>query len=125
MTQSRTKLLAMLRRLYRERQRLVRRLTGGRELAIGTVTTTNRKCGNPSCRCAKGLGHLQTVFLFKDKKEGRRRCKLIRRADEARMLRAGEGYREFRKDMKQIRAIDLKEKQILMALAEERAIHYE
>jgi hypothetical protein len=65
------------------------------------------------------------VFLFKDKKEGRRRCKLIRRADEARMLRAGEGYREFRKDMKQIRAIDLKEKQILMALAEERAIHYE
>jgi hypothetical protein len=27
--------------------------------------------------------------------------------------------------MKQIRAIDLKEKQILMALAEERAIHYE
>jgi hypothetical protein len=44
MTQSRTKSLVMLSRLHRERQRLVRRLTGGHELAIGTVTTTNRKC---------------------------------------------------------------------------------
>jgi hypothetical protein len=41
------------------------------------------------------------------------------------MLKAGERYREFREDIKQLRAIDLEEKQILMALAEERAISYE
>ena len=40
------------------------------------------------------------------------------------MLRAGQRYREFREDMKAIRAIDQEEKQILMALARERAIRY-
>jgi hypothetical protein len=40
------------------------------------------------------------------------------------MLRAGERYREFREDLKQLRAIDLEEKRILVALAEVRAIHY-
>jgi len=41
------------------------------------------------------------------------------------MLRAGENYREFREALKRLRAIDKQEKQILMALAEKRAIHYE
>jgi len=125
MGQSRGKLLATLKRLHQERQRLVRRLTGGQVLAIGTVATMSRKCGNPSCHCVEGPGHLQTLFLFKDEKQGRRRCKLVRRADEARMLRAGQGYRQFREDMKQLRAIDREEKRILLALAEERAIHYD
>jgi hypothetical protein len=124
MGKSRTKLLASLQRLHQERQLLIRRLKRKHALAIGTVSMVNRKCGNPSCHCVEGPGHPQTLFLFKDEKTGRRRCKLIRRADETRMLGAGERYREFREDMKRLRAIDLKEKQILMALAEERAIHY-
>jgi hypothetical protein len=41
------------------------------------------------------------------------------------MLRAGERYREFREDIKRLRAIDLEEKRILWALAEARAIRYE
>ena len=41
-----------------------------------------------------------------------------------RMLRAGRRYRQFREDLKQLRAIDLEEKRILMALAEVRAISY-
>ena len=122
---SRTKLLASLHELHQKRRRLIRRLKREHELAIGTVSVVNRKCGNPRCRCVDGPGHPQTLFLFKDEKEGRRRCKLVRRADEAWMLRAGERYREFREDMRQLRAIDLEEKRILMALAEVRAIRYE
>ena len=118
-------MLASLRQLHQERRRLIRRLTREHELTIGTVSVVNRKCGNPRCHCADGPGHPQTLFLFKDEEEGRRRCKLVRRADEARMLRAGERYREFREDMRQLRAIDLEEKRILMALAEVRAIRYE
>ena len=125
MRKSRTKLLASLYQLHQERQRLIRRLKREQELAIGTVSVLNRKCGNPSCHCVEGPGHPQTLFLFKDEKTSRRRCKLIRRADEARMLGAGERYREFREDMKLLRAIDLEGKRILMALAEVRAIHYE
>jgi hypothetical protein len=125
MKMSRTKLLACLHQLHQERHRLVRRLKQEHELAIGTVSVVNRKCGNPRCHCVEGPGHPQTLFLFKDAKEDRRRCKLVRRADEPRMLRAGERYREFREDLKQLRAIDLEEKRILMALAEARAIRYE
>ena len=125
MTMSRTKLLASLHQLHQKRRRLIRRLKQEHELAIGTVSVVKRKCGNPRCHCVDGPGHPQTLFLFKDEKEGRRRCKLVRRADEAWMLRAGERYREFREDMKQLRAIDSEEKRILMALAEKRAIRYE
>jgi hypothetical protein len=125
MAKSRTRLLDSLRQLHQQRRRLIRRLTREHDLAIGTVSVVNRKCGNPKCQCVEGPGHPQTLFLFKDQSQGRRRCKLVRRADEAWMLRAGERYREFREDLQQLRAIDLGEKRILLALAELRAIHYD
>ena len=124
MGKSRKKLLAALHLLHQERRQLIGRLKREHELAIGTVSMVYRKCGNPNCHCVEGPGHPQTLFLFKDEKTGRRRCKLIRRKDEARMHKAGERYREFREDIKRLRAIDFEEKQILMALAEERTIHY-
>jgi len=96
----------------------------GEELAVGTVSVVRRKCGNSSCHCAQGEGHLQMLFLFNDE-EGRRRCKLVRRADEQRLQAAGVRYRAFREDLKQLRAIDRREKEILMALREVRALHYE
>jgi hypothetical protein len=37
---------------------------------------------------------------------------------------AGKRYRVFREDIKQLRAIDRREKEILMALRDLRAIHY-
>ena len=124
MNKSRAKLLSSLRQLHQERRRLIGRLTREHELAIGTVSVVRRKCGNPRCHCAEGPGHPQTLFLFNDEKEGRRRCKLVRRADEPRLIQAGDRYRQFREDMKRLRAIDLEEKRILMALAELRAIRY-
>ena len=123
MRKSSLKLLGSLRELHQQRRRLLRRLTRDHELAVGSVSAVRRKCGNPACHCATGLGHLQTVFLFKDK-EGIRRCKLVRRADEERLLRAGQCYREFREDLKQLRAIDRREKEILMAIRDQRALHY-
>jgi hypothetical protein len=41
------------------------------------------------------------------------------------MHKAGERYRKFREDIKQLRAIDFEEKQILMALAGKKAIRYD
>ena len=41
------------------------------------------------------------------------------------MHKAGERYREFHEDMKRLRAIDFEGKQILMALAEKKAIQYD
>jgi len=124
MNSSRTDLLDSLRELQSRRRRLIRRLSRENKLAIGTVSTVYRKCGNPQCHCADGPRHPQTIFLFKDHNQKRRRCKLVRRADEQWMLEAGECYRQFRQDIKELRAIDFEEKRILMALAEIRAIRY-
>jgi len=114
-----------LRELQQERHQLLHSLMQEHELAIGTVSMIRRKCGNPNCHCAKGPGHPQVLFLFKDTKSGHRRCKYVRKDDESRMLRAGEHYRKFKEALKRLRAIDKQEKQFLMALAEKRAIHYE
>ena len=125
MKKSKTKWLDFLRDLQQERRRLLRRLTQEHEIAMGSVSRVNRRCGNPRCHCVQGPSHPQVLFLFTDKETGQRRCKLIRRTDEQRMLRAGKRHKDFREDMKRLRAIDKKEKQILMALAEARAIQYE
>lgn len=116
-------LLKKLKDLQNQRRRLLRRVAGRDLLAVGTVSVVRRKCGNPRCRCLQGRGHPQTLFLFKDP-AGKRRCKLVRRADEQRMLRAGKKYRLFREAIKELRAIDKQEKQILMALRDARAILY-
>ena len=109
--------------LQRERRRLIRFLTSPHELAVGSVARVRRKCGNPRCNCLSGQGHPQTIFLFKDD-QGRRRCKLIRRADEARMHKAGDRYRKWRKALNQLRAIENRQRQILLAEIKERAIFY-
>jgi len=111
--------------LQQERKSLLGRLTKEHELALGTVSEVYRKCGNPRCHCANGPGHRQILFLFKDEDDQRRRCKLVRRADEERLLRAGEAYRQFRADLQRLRAIEKEEIQILMAILSARAIHYE
>jgi len=111
-------------RLERERRRLIRLLTSPHELAVGSVARVRRKCGNPRCRCLSGQGHPQTIFLFKDD-QGRRRCKLIRRADETRMHKAGDRYRKWRKALIRLRAIEKRQRQILLAEIKERAVFYE
>ena len=124
MMKSRPKLTQELTALQQKRRRLVRRMLRQDDLAVGTVSVVRRKCGKPNCRCTQGHGHTQVLFLFRDE-DGRRHCKLIRRADESRMLRAGERYRQFREDMRQLRAIAQREKEILMAIRDLRSIEYE
>ncbi len=93
------------------------------QIKVAHLENDVTKARNPACHCAKGTGHPQTLFLFKDD-EGQRRCKLIRRADEKRLLRAGALYRQFRKDLRQLTTINKREKQSLMALVKARTIHY-
>ena len=94
------------------------------ELAVGTVSWVERKCGRSGCHCAEGPGHRQLQFLFTDA-EGTRRCKLVRKADEERLLEANERYRALRKDLRELLAIQKREHAILMALTRTRGLSYE
>lgn len=124
MPKSSTELRDSLRKIQLEHRVLVRRLTRVQEMAIGCVSVVQRKCGKPNCHCAQGGGHSQTLFLFQGD-DGRRRCKLVRQADADRLLRAGDRYREFRATLRKLRAINKHEEQILVALMEQKAVHYE
>jgi hypothetical protein len=124
-TKSTEKLRDSLLLLEKERKRLLKRLIKEHEVAQGSVSEVYRKCGNPRCHCTSGPGHRQVLFLFKDENEQRRRCKLVRRADEKRLLRAGEAYRHFRADLQRLRAIEQEEIRIVLAILAVRSIRYQ
>jgi len=113
-----------LRKIQLERRVFVRHLARVRDVAIGCVSVVQRKCGKPNCHCAQGGGHSQTLFQFQGD-DGRRRCKLVRQADADKLLRAGDRYREFRADLRKLRSLNKREEQILVALMEQNAVHYE
>lgn len=121
---SRSQLLASLRHLWQQRQRLLQRLTQKNELALGTVSMVYGKCGKPNCRCTQDKGHPQVQFLFYGP-DGRRRCKLIRQKDAKRWLKAGKRYAEFKDDLEQLKTLNFKENEILIALMKSQGIYYE
>jgi len=124
MSLSTSKTLRKLRTLQARRRTLLRLLLGSGELAVGTVSWVHRKCGRSGCHCARGLGHRQLHFLFADA-QGRRRCKLVRRADEARLEQASERYRAFRDALRDLVAIQKRERAVLMELMRTRGLTYD
>lgn len=124
MRMSRLKLIDSLNQINKERRRLIRYLIQEHELAVGSVSNVKGKCGKPNCRCAQGEGHKQVIFLFRGG-DDKRHCKLVRKKDAQRMLEAGQRYREFKEALRQLRAINKREDQIVMANMLDRAIYYE
>ena len=112
-----------LSNLRKERLKLLDTLTSSAELAVGTVSVVERKCGKPTCHCATGERHPQVTFVFTDS-EGIRRCKLIRRADEDRLFKASQRYKEFKDLLRRLQAINQEEKQILLAVRDHRSLTY-
>jgi len=118
------KLKKKLQSLESTRKGLVKELTADDNLAVGSVSTVRRKCGKPNCHCAKGEGHLQTLFLYKGE-DGQRRCKLVRNEDCDEMIAAGERYRKCRGNLRKLRAIEREEHAILQEIINLRAVEYE
>jgi len=118
------KLQKQLADLQRTRRQILNKLMRPTELAVGTVSVVNRKCGKATCHCATGDGHPQVLFLFTDV-NGHRRCKLVRRADESRLLDASKRYQEFKQALRQLQTINQQEKQILLAARGHRALTYD
>ena len=75
-------------------------------LIIGSLSEVQRRCGKPSCHCAKRPGHPQAIFMSVE--DGRRRCQLIRQADLAAVRQAVERYRAFREGLRMLSTLDSK-----------------
>jgi hypothetical protein len=108
--------------LARRRQRLLRVLLDSQPLIIGSVYRAYQRCGNPTCHCARGRGHAKTLLVYQE--HGRRRCKLVRKADVPWVKTAAERYRTFRKALRALRALSGEELTELETLARSRAVEY-
>ena len=75
----------VLRRCERRHDRLLRRLARVGYLAVGTVTTSRLRCGNPRCRCRRAARFRHGPYYYwTTKVRGKTVSKLLK-PDEARL----------------------------------------
>lgn len=112
-----------LNTLQAQRRTLLRQMARVEPILMGNVYDVMRRCGNPSCHCAAKPGHRQTLWIFTEK--GRRRCKFVRRQDAEWVKRAWQRYRDCRRALREIRALNQRELALLRVQIRDRRVHYE
>lgn len=123
MSESSSKLQSRVLALEARRRALLSKLSDGEAIVVGYVYDVMRRCGNPSCHCAAKPGHRQTLLIYVE--DGRRRCKFVRRDDAARIKQAWERFRECKKALREFRALQKQELEVLRAQIQARRLFYE
>ena len=100
-----------LRALQKRRRALLREMLRPDPLIVGTVCEVLRRCGTPTCHCAKTPGHRQTLLLYGE--GGRQTSRFIRSQDVAQVRRAWQRYRRFREALRELRTLNTRELQLL------------
>ncbi len=119
----RSRLLAQLHTLGQRQATLRAALVRADEFVVGTVSEVLARCGKPGCQCTQaGGGHPQLRLLYAE--GGRRRCKLIRHADWARVRRAGARYRHLRATLRTLATLHARELRLLRTLVREGGWRY-
>ena len=93
-----------IRKLERQRQKLIQELLETQQMIRGSFGTVMRKCGKPNCWCAEGTGHPVNRITWTDK--GRARTKAIPAEDAAWVATMTAHYKRFRKNRQELRALD-------------------
>jgi hypothetical protein len=106
--------------LWRRRKELLEILLAETPVLVGSVYDTLRKCGNPTCHCAKRPTHRQTLLLFT--KAGRRCCRFVRQEDADALRLAAQRYREWRKALRELLTLQNRERGLLKGQILKRAI---
>lgn len=119
---SRKNTWAQLRGLARRRAALLAELGRAEPFVVGTVSEVRARCGKAGCQCARGPGHPQMRLLYAE--GGRRRCKLVRKADEVRMRRAGARYRELKTALRTLATVQARELRLLRRLVRQGGLRY-
>ena len=119
---SREKRLQTLQALERQRARMLAELRRPAVFVVGTVSEVRGRCGKPACHCARGPGHPQMRVLYV--KGGRRRCKLVRKSDEARIRQAGARYRALKTALRALAALQARQLRLLRRLVRQGGLRY-
>ena len=101
--QSLSRLRQELRRLLEELERSVEVVFGRDPLVKGSVYEMARKCGKPTCACARGQLHRSLVLSWSH--QGRTRLKSIPPERLQELRRKSEEYLRFRRARAQVTVI--------------------
>jgi hypothetical protein len=111
-----------LRKLERERSRLLDQLLRPEPLLPGSLSLVQRTCGKPRCHCADKPAH--PVWVLITRRAGKPRCQVVRKADVEEVRKRVELYRRFRATLRRLRTIEKDERALLTGVMDRRATEY-
>jgi hypothetical protein len=117
--------IAQVRRLQQERARILRQLLRQDPLLRGSLSLVKRTCGKPGCHCAQEPSHEAWVLATSHGPGGRRRCQVVRQDDVEAVQERLRVYQDYRTALRELEAIQKKQKAILRGLMETRDEPYE
>ena len=93
--------------LEQQRQKVISYLLHPKDMVSGSLYSTYKKCGNKRCRCAKGELHGPFNYLSK-RVDGKTILTFVRKADENKITKEAENYREYIKVIARLNKLDKK-----------------
>ena len=123
---TRNKNLATIRKLRvleQRRARLLEALCDDDPFLVGSLSRVKRTCGKPTCHCATTPAH--EAWVLATTRDARRRCQVVRLADVEDVRRRVDLYRNFKKALRDLDAIDREQTALLRGLMEGRNVPYD
>ena len=112
-----------LRVLEQRRARLLEALCHDEPFLVGSLSLVKRTCGKPTCHCATTPAH--EAWVLATTRDARRRCQVVRLADVGDVRGRVELYRNFRKTLRELEAINQEQAVLLRGLLEGRNDPYD
>ena len=110
--------------LEQQRQKALTYLLHPKDMISGSIYSTYKKCGNKRCRCAKGELHGPFNYLSK-KVDGKTILTFVRKADENKITKEAENYRDYIKVMARLKKLDKKIYDNVKKIKEAKTKNYE
>ena len=115
--------LEKIRGLECGRESILDRLIADEPFARGSLSRVLQRCGKPTCHCVEKPLH--PVWRLATSRGGKQRCQLVRKDDVDWVTERVGRYKEFRRDLRALEAIQKEEKALLRGLMEIRSVEYE
>ena len=93
--------------LEQQRQKAITYLLHPKDMVSGSIYSTYKKCGNKKCRCAKGELHGPFNYISK-RVDGKTILTFVRKADESKITKEAQNYREYIKVIATLNKLDKK-----------------
>ena len=98
-------IIKTLSNLNQQRTNYIFSLVHGKSLVHGLPHTVFRRCGKNNCKCKRGYLH-GPYHALSVNKDGKKKIVMIKKTDEAAILKEAKRYQYYQKKMVQIRKIN-------------------